>query len=378
MGFQSQVNTQPAPAVAGDFASANPRASVDAGPGGLVAGAGGVTVGRFAWIDPSDLTQAFSHGTFPKAPDGFVPRSQQALLTQYLQEAGNLIPEGFGVTLMNQGDFWATVTGATAATALGQTVYANYADGTITIASASTGASATGSIGSTNTAALGATFTASADSDPTRLVVTSVTGKLHVGDVVSGTGITPGTTITGQVSGTAGAAGTYQLSASNTASAATVTSFGVTVVVSSTTGLISIGDTVSGGAGFPVGATVATQVSGTTGGAGTYTLSAAGTAYAASASGVTTFGDKLRITAVASGTLTVGAPVTGTGVPSNSVIDAQVSGTTGNIGVYTISERASAYAGSTADIATTAGILTSFKTASIAAVGELVKISTWN
>jgi hypothetical protein len=378
MSFQSQVNLQPAPAVEGDFASGNVRTTVDAGPGGLVAGVGGVTVGRFAWVDPTDLTIAVSRGTYPKAPDGFVQRSQQALLTQYLQEAGNLIPEGFGVTLMNQGDFFVKVTGATAATALGQAVYANYADGTITIASASTGASATGSIGSTNTAALGATFTASADSDPTRLVVTSVTGKLHVGDVVSGVGITPGTTITSQVSGTAGAAGTYQLSASNTASAATVTSFGATVVVSSTTALISIGDTISGGAGFPVGATVLTQTLGTTGGAGTYTISAPGTAYVASATGVTTFGDKLRITAVASGVLTVGAPVTGTGVPANAVITAQDSGTTGGAGVYTISERDTAYAASTADIATTAGILTKFKTASIASVGELVKISSWN
>ena len=44
-GFQKQVNLTPAPAVAGDYASANPHVSVLAGPGGLVAGVGGVTVG---------------------------------------------------------------------------------------------------------------------------------------------------------------------------------------------------------------------------------------------------------------------------------------------------------------------------------------------
>ena len=51
MGFQTTVNLQQAPAVAGDFATANPRASFPAGEGQYVAGASGVTVGRFAWID---------------------------------------------------------------------------------------------------------------------------------------------------------------------------------------------------------------------------------------------------------------------------------------------------------------------------------------
>ena len=50
MPFQSVVNVQPAPAIAGDFASANPRWNVLAGPGVLVCGAAGVTVGRFACI----------------------------------------------------------------------------------------------------------------------------------------------------------------------------------------------------------------------------------------------------------------------------------------------------------------------------------------
>jgi len=73
-----------------------------------------------------------------------------------------------------------------------------------------------------------ASFTASAASNATQLVVTSVTGVILTGDqIVSGTGLTAGTTITGQVSGTTGGAGTYQLSASNTASSASVTSGGV-------------------------------------------------------------------------------------------------------------------------------------------------------
>lgn len=73
-----------------------------------------------------------------------------------------------------------------------------------------------------------ASFTASAGTDPTQLVVTSVTGFIRPGQIIiSGTGITAGTVITGQVSGTTGGAGTYQLSASNTASSASSTSGGI-------------------------------------------------------------------------------------------------------------------------------------------------------
>jgi hypothetical protein len=303
MGFQKQVNANQAPAVAGDFASANPRASVLAGPNGLIAGAGGVTVGRFAWVDDADNITVFNRGTATRKPFGFVHREQQALITDYLAESGNLVPAGFPVTLHNAGDFWALVTGSTAAT-LGASVYADYDTGKITIGSASTGASATG--------AIGATFTASADTDATKLVVTSVTGLISVGDKLSGTGITAGTTVLSQVSGTTGGAGTYQLSAANTTSAATVTAFG----------------------------------------------------------------NKLNISAVGSGTLKVGDPVSGTGVPTGAVISSQVSGATGGIGVYALDVVATAYAASTT-ITVVNGVDTGWKCQSVAAVGELVKISTW-
>ena len=73
-----------------------------------------------------------------------------------------------------------------------------------------------------------ASFTASAGSPATQLVVTSVSGVIKIGDViVSGTGATVGTVIIGQISGTPGGAGTYQLSATNTTSSASVTSGGI-------------------------------------------------------------------------------------------------------------------------------------------------------
>lgn len=74
-----------------------------------------------------------------------------------------------------------------------------------------------------------AAFTATAGSpDATRLVVTSVSGIIKPGDqIVTGTGLTVGTIITSQISGTVGGAGTYQLSGTNTASSASSTSGGI-------------------------------------------------------------------------------------------------------------------------------------------------------
>ncbi len=73
-----------------------------------------------------------------------------------------------------------------------------------------------------------ASFTATAGTPSTQLVVTSVTGIIKPGDqIVSGTGLTAGTVILSQVSGTPGGAGTYLLSATNTASSAASTSGGI-------------------------------------------------------------------------------------------------------------------------------------------------------
>lgn len=299
-GFQKQVNLTPALAVAGDFASSNPRATVLAGEGGLVAGATGVTVGKFAWVDSDGIT-TYSRGTSGVAPDGFVHREMQALITAYLAESSMVIPQGFPVTLHNEGDFWAINSGPSACVK-DQAVYATYADGSITTGSAATAAAATG--------AIGATFTATGSG--TNLTTSSVTGRISIGDTVAGVGVPAGTTIVSQTSGTPNGAGVYVTSQATTIAAATGTCFGTV----------------------------------------------------------------LNVTAVASGTLEVGEAITGTGVPAGAVIESQVSGAIGGVGVYTISVPAAAYAASTA-LTVAGGVLTAWKTKSPAAVGELVKISTW-
>ena len=90
---------------------------------------------------------------------------------------------------------------------------------------------------------------------------------------------------------------------------------------------------------------------------------------------MTSFGNRLNVTAVGSGTLAVGDPVSGTGIPSGAVINGIVSGS-GGVGVYTLDIAATAYAASTT-VTVTAGVDTGWTVQSLAAVGELVKISTW-
>ena len=125
MGFQTTVNLQQAPAVAGDFATANPRAFFPAGEGQYVA-ADAVVVGRFAWIDA--VTGLVSN-TGTGKPDGFIHREQQALISVYLYETSNVVPRGFPVTVMRTGDYWATAT--VAAAVKGNKVFARLSDGTV-------------------------------------------------------------------------------------------------------------------------------------------------------------------------------------------------------------------------------------------------------
>ena len=384
-GFQNRVNLVLPPAVEGDFASANPRATLLAGPGALVAGPSGVLVGKFAWVNPSDFSTTSNQGTAPNAPDGFVHRDQQALITVYLETASQLVPEGFPVTLHNAGDFWVKNLGPAALTK-DATVYAGYADGGA-YSSAPTGASVTATLGSTNTGSLGATFTAAASVASETLVITAVTGVISVGDTVSGSGITDTPTIASQVSGTPGGAGTYLLNTPETCTGGTVTCFGSILDLTVVSTYVSVGDTVVKSTDFPTGVTITSQLTGTAGGAGLYQLSAPATAYVASGTGVLTFGITVKVTAVGSGVFAIGEPVTDTTTAANvatgAVIATQVNGTPGGTGVYTLS-LSSAAAGTYAagdTLTTVGGIASGWKAMPTnqgdGAVGSLVKITTW-
>ena len=381
--FQTRVNLSNPFGVEGDFASANPRASVLTPDGGsLIAGPNGVTIGQFAWIG-SDGRTVTNQGQYPALPDGFVHRDQQGLLTEYLQAAGTLIPPGFPVTLMRQGDFLDKNAGPGSISKY-STLYASYLDGSLQTA-AGTAGSVTATLGSTNTASLGATFTGAASVASNQLVVTAVTGLISIGDTVSGSGIADAPTILAQTAGTTGGAGTYTLSSAETCTGGTVTCFGNVVKVTAVSQYISVGDSITH-ASYPASAIIASQVSGTTGSTGVYTMSARGTAYVASTAAVLTFGLTVTVTAVGSGSFGVGQPVvdatTGGNIPANTVVESQISGAAGSTGVYTLSNPATAYAAgdtltTTASVQLTNWTAIPLQGSTAAAVGDLVQITTW-
>ena len=131
-GYQTQITNQPAQGVPGDRASQNPIATFDAGPGGLVADASGITIGYFAWVTPptdpngtgSIATQSRGSGNVA----GFAYNWTQALNTVFLSDAGMVIPQGLPVALATQGDFWVINNGTTEAI-VGQKAYAAYGTG---------------------------------------------------------------------------------------------------------------------------------------------------------------------------------------------------------------------------------------------------------
>jgi hypothetical protein len=274
MGFQKSVNTQPAPAVAGDFASANPRASVLAGPGGLVAGPSGLIIGRFAWLSASQVdandAPAVANNFGAGQISGFVHREQQGLITTYLSESGMLIPAGFQCTLMDAGDYWCVNSGATQAL-VGMKAYANFADGTISFAATGSGAtaSATGSI-----AANTGSFTGSITDDI--MTVTAVgSGTAVPGGTLSGTGVATGTQIISQLlpllAGEAvGGIGRYAVSIPEQTVASTTISetYGTFTAASALVGAFGVGDVLSG-TGVTAGTTITALGTGT-GGLGTY------------------------------------------------------------------------------------------------------------
>ncbi len=324
MPFQTEINDYQAPGVPGDFASLNPYSSVLAGNGALVAPEGGLIVGNFFWVGPNGQTsQSFVAGW----QIAFLGRNMQALITEFLEEATMVVPEGFMVTGFNGGDFWANFP---AGAAVSNFVYADPNDGTPvanTTNAAPTLGTATASAGFSGTATLNGTTT---------LNVTAVThGIVTPGDIVADSttagNIPAGTTIVAQLTGIAGGVGTYQMSAIGVAAVGdtVVTTSAGMLVTAVASGALNVGDIFTGtavaagtsivgqaqpfkgvasiltgalstlvvtsvqpgtdllrkgvalpaipGLGIAAGTTISTQVSGTPGGAGSYTLSAAGT-----------------------------------------------------------------------------------------------------
>jgi hypothetical protein len=273
-GFQTQVNVASAPGLPGDFGSLNPYSTFDAGPGGLVAGPGGVGVGLFAWVRPpadddgaGSWVQNYGFGV----PDGFVHREQQGLITTYLAASGTLIQPGFGMTIMTGGCFWVKNDG-TGVALYKQKAWAKLSTGQVAFApaggTAPGGGSVTASIASAST-----TFHGNIVGDLLTVdVLTS--GTIGIGAIITGgTGLITGTRVTQQLTGTVGGVGTYLVNYPNQSVAATqfTGTYGVMTVSAVGSGTLAVGDVLTG-TGITTG-TFITALGTGSGGTGTYNVS---------------------------------------------------------------------------------------------------------
>ena len=270
---QQQIYNQPAQAIAGDFASANPRSIFPAGPGGFIAGAAGVNVGSAVWkappTDPNGTDQVlnnFGAGNI----SGIVYNDTQALNTVFLSDGTLVIPQGLPVAVLMEGDIW-VVNNGTAEALAGQKAYANFANGQFSFAatgSASQGASVTGSI-----AAETSGWTASIAGDV--MTVTAVSsGALVPGTAITGTSVSSGTQIASQLTGASGGTGTYLLNQSqqeNIASETMTGAYGLLTVTAIASGALVVGGLL-GGTGVAAASTITGFGTGI-GGTGTYYVS---------------------------------------------------------------------------------------------------------
>lgn len=279
MSFQTSVNQTPAPGIAGDFASTNPRHSVDAGPLGLVCGPLGVACGFFGWTDVATGTIVTNSGA--GAPTGFVHNAHQGLITTYLGEATLVVPGGFMMgDLFDRGDFWAK-NGATTTAIPGQAVFVNNATGAISALAAPGTVQISGNISGNITAATG-NFTATAaitspnngpGTGPSVLNVTAVTdGKLYPGATLSGTGVAAGTVVVSQLNGNIGGVGNYTINPpQNIANTTVEGTYGNLTVSVLNSGAVTVGQVLQG-SGITVGSVISAQISGTPNGVGSYAI----------------------------------------------------------------------------------------------------------
>jgi hypothetical protein len=203
---------------------------------------------------------------------GFVYNWTQGLNTVFLSDGSMLIPQGLPVALAIQGDFWVVNNGTTVAT-LGQKAYAAIGTGLASFAATGSPTTTSTATGSTIVAAT-FSVTGSIQND-ILTVTAVASGTVVAGATISGTGITTGTQITGQISGTPGGVGVYTISPSQQRSIASQTvsgTYGTFTVGTMTLGTgFSVGQVLSG-SGVAAGTTVTQLLTGTGGNGSTFAV----------------------------------------------------------------------------------------------------------
>ncbi len=284
--FPNQVNAQQAPSVAGDFASANPRRTVLAGEGGLIAGTGviaglsvpGAVVGRFGWLTfqsvDNDNAPATLNTFGTGLPAGLVSREQVGLITTYLASGVQYRNTGFQLAAFSEVDMW-VVNASTVASVLNQKVFANYADGSATFGAA--GGSIASGTSTTSTIAPGTMSVTGSITGDVFTAASGLTGNIYPGEIISGTNVATGTAIVAQVTplltGEAlNGLGRYTVTIPEQTVASTAISgtYGTLTVSGTITGTWGVGQTVTGGT--TSAGTVITALLTGAGGAGTYVV----------------------------------------------------------------------------------------------------------
>ena len=193
-----------------------------------------------------------------------------------------------------------------------------------------------GSVAASVTGIAGASVTGSVSG--TTLTVTAVAnGTIAVNDILGDT------IITGLGTGTGGT-GTYTLTYTGSTAEFTGSISGTTLTVTAVASGTIINSQVLTGNSVTSGTTIVSQLTGTTGGIGTYTVSISQTrtsgdftgTYTLASTSLSILSTVFNVTAVASGTLSIGQFLTGTGIAFGTTITALGTGT-GGTGTYTLS-----------------------------------------
>lgn len=393
MSFPRQVNVQNAVAVAGDFASANiNRYSVINGPGAFVAGPNGLTIGAFAWADP---TYTFLNNTGAGPVTGFI--SREGLRADIIvpgpgwPDASMVMLAGSFATAYDSGDFWVMNNGSGPAS-VGQKCYADSSSGLCSFnvsGSPPVGASASAAtLAQIQSAVTGAaiptanTCTGYINGGTLTVTAMGAGSVMGPGATLTGTGIVPGTAVTAQLSGTPGGAGTYSVNIQQVAGSAgtpvaiTLSGAGLTLTGANVSGTFAPGMTLSG-TNVPAGEIILAYGTGT-GGAGTYYVSTAPTTAVSAAQVTATNAMLLTVDATSSGTWKLNDTLSGSGVVAGQTISAtsaqnpNLTGS-GGPGTYLTNKQQTALAAQTISVAS--GVETKWYCALPGAVGELVAIT---
>jgi hypothetical protein len=171
MAFQTSVSSQPSPGVEGGFYGANPYYTLTHPDEGMwVAGASGPFIGSFAWCNTANGQATSNNPGVSTVRLGYVHRDQAVVIAALLLSNSNQVISGQGLDLLDDGSVWSRFAGGAA---IGNKVYASYADGSVYAAATATPATVTRSVTTTNAST----------------AITYTGGAIFAGQPISGTGI---------------------------------------------------------------------------------------------------------------------------------------------------------------------------------------------